>query len=95
LSLPKEDFDITNDSELDFKLYSATFGRVAAVSMLGYLCIGPYVNIVMLGNPAVVSLALPSVGIVLMLLIALRPAWFKVLTCLFAVYMILILYLTA
>jgi hypothetical protein len=95
LSLPKEDFDITNDSELDFNLHSATFGRVAAVSMLGYLSIGPYVNIVMLGNPLAVSLAIPLVGIILMLLIALRPAWFKILTCLFSVYTVFILYLTA
>lgn len=95
LSLPKEDFDITNDSELDFKLHSATFGRVAAISMLGYFCVGPYVNIIMLGNPMAASLVFPLVGIVLMLLIALRPAWFKMLTCLFAIYTVLILYLTA
>ena len=63
--------------------------------MLGYLCIGPYVNIIMIGNPVALSLVFPLVGIILMLLIVLRPTWFKILTCLFAVYTISILYLTA
>ena len=95
LSLPKEDLDITNDSELDFQVHSATLGRVAAISMLGYFCVGPYVNIIMLGNPVIVSLVFPSIGGLLMLLTTMRPRQFKTLTCLFAAYSILILYITA
>ena len=63
--------------------------------MLGYFCVGPYVNIVLFGNPPVPSVAFPLVGACLMLAIALKPAWFNVLTVLFALYAGLILFLTA
>ena len=95
LSLPKEDYDITDNSELDFAVHSASLGRVAAFSMLGYFCVGPHVNIVMFGNPVLPSLGIPLLGIVLMLLTAFKPAWFTTLSCLFALYTILILILTA
>ena len=95
LALPTEDYDVSSDSELDFLKHSRSFGRLSALSMLGYLCIGPHVNITMFGNPMMLSLVFPLVGGSLILLIALKPAWFQFLTIVFACYATLILYLTA
>ena len=95
LALPAEDFDISDDSELDFLAHSRSFGRGSALSMLGYFCVGPYVNIALFGNPVLPSIAVPLVGGVLMLLMILRPGWFKTLSATFLCYSILILYLTA
>ena len=95
LSLPTEDYDITDDSELDFMAHSHSLGRVSAASMLGYFCIGPHVNITLFGNLALPSIGIPLFGGVLMLLVILKPAWFKVLSVLFASYAIAILYLTS
>jgi hypothetical protein len=49
----------------------------------------------MFGNPPLLSILFPAVGGSLMLLIALRPAWFQFLSVVFAGYAILILFLTA
>lgn len=95
LALPTEDYDISNDAELIFLTHSRSFGRLSALSMLGYFCVGPYVNITMFGNPPLLSFLFPVIGSILMLLIALRPAWFESLSVVFAGYAILILYLTA
>lgn len=95
LSLPTEDYDISDDSELDFMAHSHSLGRVSAASMLGYFCVGPYVNISLFGNPVVPSVAIPLFGGLLVLLIVLKPAWFKILSVLFAAYAIAILYLTS
>ena len=95
LALPHEDYDISNDSELVFLTHSRSFGRLSALSMLGYFCIGPYVNITMFGHPPLLSFLFPIIGGTLMLLVALRPTWFAVLSVLFACYAILILVLTA
>lgn len=95
LALPTEDYDVSSDSELDFLRHSRSFGRWSALSMLGYFCIGPHVNITMLDNPVLLSLAFPLIGCSLMLLVMLKPAWFELLSVLFAGYAILILYLTA
>ena len=95
LALPYEDYDISDDTELDFLVHSRSLGRVSALSMLGYFCVGPYVNITMFGNPPLLSVAFPILGCILMALIALKPAWFKFLSLLFGGYTILILYLTA
>jgi hypothetical protein len=95
LSLPTEDYDITDNSELNFITHSRSLGRVSAASMLGYFCVGPYVNIALFSNPVVPSIVVPLIGGVLMLLVILKPAWFKVLSLTFASYSILILYLTA
>jgi hypothetical protein len=95
LALPSEDFDITDDSELDFLRHSLSFGRFSALSMLGYFCIGPYVNITLFGNPPLPSTVVPLIGGVLMLLVSLKPAWFRVLSVVFYCYALLILYLTA
>ena len=94
LSLPKEDYDITDDSELDFRAHSKSLGRVAAVSMMGYFFVGPYVNIAMFANPVLPSLVLPIVGILLMMLFIFRPGWYRLLTLLFSAYTILIITLT-
>jgi hypothetical protein len=95
LALPSEDYDVTDDSELDFLAHSRSFGRFSALSMLGYFFVGPYVNITLFGNPPLPSVGVPLIGGVLMVLIALKPAWFKALSAVFACYAILILYLTA
>ena len=95
LSLPIEDYDISDDSELDFLAHSQSIGRLSAASMMIYFCIGPYVNMTLFNNPRDVSFFLPVVGIVLMLLIVFRPRWFPGLAIVFAVYTFLILFLTA
>ncbi len=95
LSLPTEDYDIADDSELDFIAHSHSLGRVSAASMLGYFCVGPHVNITLFSNPVLPSVAIPLFGALLMLLAILKPMWFKGLSVVFASYAIIILYLTA
>ena len=95
LALPTEDFDITDDTELDFLVHSRTLGRVSAGSMLGYFAIGPYVNLTMFDNPPLASFAFPILGGGLMVLMLLKPSWFKWLSVVFTAYTALILYLTA
>ena len=95
LALPSEDYDITSDAELDFLAHSQSFGRISALSMLGYFCVGPYVNIALFGNSPLASAAFPILGGIQMLLVALKPTWFKTLSVVFAFYAIFILYLTA
>lgn len=94
LALPREDYDISDDSELDFISHSRSLGRVSAVSMLGYFAVGPYVNIFLFGNPVLPSIVVPVVGGALMLAIVLRPVWFEAVAVLFALYTMLILFLT-
>jgi len=95
LALPTEDFDISDDTELDFLAHSRSLGRVSAMSMFGYFAIGPYVNLTMFGNPPLPSYAIPIFGGVLMVLMMLKPQWFKGLSVAFTSYTVLILYLTA
>ena len=95
LALPTEDFDISDDTELDFLAHSRSLGRVSAGSMLGYFAIGPYVNLTMFGNPPLASFAIPILGGGLMALMMLKPRWFSWLSVLFTGYTALILYLTA
>jgi len=95
LALPTEDFDINDDTELDFLVHSRSLGRVSAMSMLGYFAIGPYVNLTMFDNPPLPSYGFPFIGSILMVLMILRPKWFEALTVVFTGYTILILYLTA
>ncbi|MFK7977923.1 MAG: hypothetical protein AB8C02_17460 [Halioglobus sp.] len=94
LALPREDYDISDDSELDFISHSRSLGRVSAVSMLGYFAVGPYVNISLFGNPALPSVVVPVAGALLMLLIVFRPARFEIASVMFAFYTMLILLLT-
>jgi len=95
LALPTEDYDVSSDKELDFLRHSRSLGRLSALSMIGYFCVGPHVNITMLENPAMLSIVIPGVGVGILLLIAMKPAWFELLTVVFAAYAVLILVLTA
>lgn len=95
LALPTEDFDITDDTELDFLAHSRSLGRVSAASMLGYFFIGPYVNLTMFNNPPIASYGFPILGGILMVLMIVRPRWFQPLTVIFTGYTSVILYLTA
>ena len=95
LALPTEDYDISDNTELDFLAHSRSLGRVSAMSMLGYFLVGPYVNLAMFDNPPLLSFGFPAVGAGLMALMILKPVWFKWLSVLFTGYTILILYLTA
>ncbi len=95
LALPTEDFDISDDTELDFLAHSRSLGRVSAMSMLGYFAVGPYVNLTMFENPALPSYGFPALGGVLMALMVARPQWFPPLSVAFTGYTVLILLLTA
>lgn len=95
LALPTEDYDIADNTELDFLAHSRSLGRLSALSMLGYFCIGPYVNLTLFDNPALPSIGFPILGGILMLLIVLRPAWFQAVAVVFLFYTLVILYLTA
>ena len=95
LALPLEDYDISDNAELDFLAHSQSLGRVSALSLLGYFCVGPYVNLTMFDTPLLPSVGFPILGGTLTLLTVLKPAWFKALAVVFAGYTVLILYLTA
>jgi len=95
LALPTEDFDVSDHTELDFLAHSRSLCRVSAASMLGYFAVGPYVNLTMFRNPPLPSYGIPILGGMLMLLIIMRPQWFRILSVVFTAYTILILYLTA
>jgi hypothetical protein len=95
MALPTEDYDLSDDAELDFLAHSQSFGRISALSMLGYFCVGPHVNMTLFGTPTLPSIAFPLLGGILMLLVALKPNWFKALSVVFISYAVLILYLTA
>ena len=95
LALPTEDFDISDDTELDFLAHSRSLGRISALSMLGYFAVGPYVNITMFDNPPLPSYGIPILGASLMAAMILRPQWFKWLSVVFTGYTVLILFLTA
>ena len=95
LALPVEDYDLSDDTELDFLAHSRTLGRVSAMSMLGYFAVGPYVNLTMFENPPLPSYGFPILGGSLMVLMLLKPRWFPGLSVIFTVYTAVILYLTA
>ena len=95
MALPVEDYDVASDRELHFLNHSKTLGRVSALSMLGYFLVGPYVNIWLFQNPALPSVIVAAIGAGLMLLVVVKPGWFKGLSVLFAGYAGAVLYLTA
>lgn len=95
LALPAEDYDISDDTELDFIAHSQSLGRGSALSMLLYFSIGPYVNIALFNTPVGPSIGFPMFGGVLMLLVMIWPAWFRSLSVVFACYALLVLYLTS
>ena len=95
LALPTEDYDISDDTELDFLIHSRSLGRVSAASMLGYFAVGPYVNLTMFGNPPLASYGFPALGALMMVLMMIRPRWFPGLAVGFSGYTLIILFLTA
>jgi hypothetical protein len=90
MALPVPDQD-----ELDMLRHSQTLGRLSALSLLVYFAIGPYVNLAMYNSPAVPAIALPLFGALLMILVIALPRWFKQISIVFALYSVLILYVTA
>ena len=68
LALPLSDYAISDNAELDFLAHSQSLGRVSALSMLGYFCVGPYVNLTMFGTALLPSIGFPILGVTLMLL---------------------------
>jgi hypothetical protein len=82
------------DETLDMLHESQNLGRLSALSMLLYFLVGPYVNIFMYENAIVPSVAVPSIGILLMLLVMIFPARFKLWSVLFAIYSLSVLAVT-
>ena len=96
MALPVPDDD-DDDDELDFLRHSEGFGRLSVLSMLIYLCMGPYINLaVRLESPPVIlTLLLPSIGVGMLLAMFFLPRSFRWLCPLFAAYALLIVFLTA
>jgi len=86
---------VPDEDELDMLSHSQSLGRLSALSMLLYFAIGPYVNLAMYNNPPLAAIALPLCGMLLMALMIWLPGRFKLLSVIFAMYSVLILYLTA
>ena len=82
------------EGTVDMLKESQQLGRLSALFMLLYFLIGPYVNIVMYDNAILPSIAVPTVGIVLMLLVITIPANFKLWSVLFSFYSLAVLALT-
>ena len=74
------------EGTVDMLLESQQLGRLSALSMLLYFLVGPYVNMFMYSNAVLPSVAVPSVGIVLMVLVITIPARFKLWSVLFSLY---------
>jgi len=82
------------DGVMDMLKESQQFGRLSALSMLLYFLVGPYVNIIMYDNAILPSVAIPSIGILLMVLVITIPMRFKLWTVLFSLYSFGVLALT-
>jgi len=82
------------EGTVDMLKESQQLGRLSALSMLLYFLVGPYVNIVMYNNAILPSIAVPTIGIVLMLLVITIPANFKLWSVLFSLYSLAVLALT-
>ncbi len=95
MSLPVEDYNVASDAELDFLNHSQTLGRVSAASMLGYFALGPYINILLFENPPWTSTLVAGIGGLQMAAYLVRPAWFRPLSMVFALYACVVLMLTA
>tara|TARA_R100001377_G_scaffold58683_1_gene35204 strand:- start:467 stop:1006 length:540 start_codon:yes stop_codon:yes gene_type:complete len=77
---------VPEDGKVDMLKESQQLGRLSALSMLLYFLVGPYVNIVMYNNDVLPSIAVPAVGMLLMVLVISIPAHFKLWSLLFAIY---------
>ena len=82
------------EGTVDMLLESQQLGRLSALSMLLYFLVGPYVNMFMYSNAVLPSVAVPSVGIVLMVLVITIPARFKLWSVLFSLYSLVVLMAT-
>ncbi len=82
------------EGTVDMLKESQQLGRLSALSMLLYFLVGPYVNIVMYNNAILPSIAVPTIGIVLMLLVITIPSNFKLWSVLFSFYSLAVLALT-
>jgi len=82
------------EGTVDMLRESQQLGRLSALSMLLYFLVGPYVNIVMYDNAVLPSIALPAIGILLMVLVITIPARFKLWSVLFSFYSLGILFVT-
>lgn len=82
------------EGTMDMLKESQQLGRLSALSMLLYFLVGPYVNIIMYNNAILPSIAVPSVGILLMVLVITIPARFKLWSLLFSFYSLGVLVLT-
>ena len=82
-------------NDLDFLKHSQGLGRLSALSMLLYYAVGPYVNVSMFQNEVMPSLAIPALGITLMILVISFPRVFPAFSILFCLYTGLVLALTA
>ena len=83
-----------SEAELDMLAHNQGLGRLSALSMLLYFAIGPYVNYSMYSIPLASSLFFPALGALLMFLVIMAPDRFTVWSPVFAIYTLLILYLT-
>ena len=82
------------DGHFDMLIHSQGLGRVSAISLLVYFLIGPFINIYMFENPVVLSILIPSAGILLMGLVIFVPRWFKGLSVVFGLYSLAVLSVT-
>lgn len=80
---------------LDFLEHSRSLGRLSALSMLLYFCVGPYVNIALFHNEMLASLLVPAAGAAIAGLIIWWPRGFPVMSVAFATYTAGILAITA
>lgn len=82
------------EGPVDMLKESQQLGRLSAVSMLLYFLVGPYVNIAMYSNAILPSIAVPAIGMLLMVLVITIPSRFKLWSVLFALYSFGILMVT-
>ncbi|MBT8115590.1 MAG: hypothetical protein KJP04_09420 [Arenicella sp.] len=87
-------FSEPGEGVLDLLQHSQHLGRLSALSMLLYFLVGPYVNIFMYNNAVIPSIAVPSLGILLMLLVIFLPSKFKLWSVLFSAYSLIVVALT-
>lgn len=82
------------EGTVDMLQESQQLGRISAFSMLLYFLVGPYVNIAMYKNAILPSIAVPLVGMVLMVLVIVMPQRFKLWSVLFSLYSLGVLMVT-
>ncbi len=86
---------VPEEEQLDLLAHSRGLGRLSAVSMGLYFFMGPYFNLAMYDNPILPALIMPSIGVLFVAVIVIRPVLFPVISPVFGAYTLAILYLTA